>query len=46
MSLTNERRVERAQAVVSTPEVKADDLMDAYHSVRSVYVETHRAPAL
>lgn len=41
LDLTNEPRLRNAQALLAKPEISAKELLDAFHSVHALYVETH-----
>jgi hypothetical protein len=41
LDLTRALRLRSAQKLLARPEVSAEELIDAYHSVHSLYVETH-----
>ena len=41
LDLTSERRLHSAQAFLTRPNISAEELLDAYHSVHSLYVETN-----
>ena len=41
LDLTDEPRLKDAQQMAAKPGVTAEELVDAYHSVHAVYVQTH-----
>jgi len=41
LDLTDEPRLKNAQQVAAKPDVTAEELHDAYHSVHAIYTQTH-----
>jgi effector-binding domain-containing protein len=41
LDLTQNRHIKQAQALLSNTDISAEDLDEAYHSIYSIYVNTH-----